>query len=428
LHGLIVFTGKVDLGQGISDAVRAIVAEELDVAISRVEVQERITGAVPDEGYTVGSNSVEQSGEALRLAAATIRARVLREASRVLSVPIKSLVVCDGGFYSRFTREHTTYWRVMGGARFEIPVAREMAGKHSSDFSVIGRAQEAREIEGMVTGATRYLHDLRWNNMMHARVVRPPLYAAVLNNIPRELLRECSEKGIVVIIRGSFVAVAGAEEYEVVKARAKLRSKIQWTITENVETTDVFRMLRENDRVRMPVVDGVPRDAPVTEPEYSASEECTRIRATFTKSYIAHASLAPSAAAALMNGDRLSVWTHSQGIYPLRACLAEALDLDIEAVTVCHVGGSGCYGHNGADDAALDAALVAGELPGREILLKWTREDEHAWEPYGSAMLMRLEATSSSGGTSNSSTHETCSDSHIMRPFPGERLTQQSEI
>ena len=113
------------------------------------------------------------------------------------------------------------------------------------------------------------------------------------------------------------------------------------------------------------------------------------------------------------------MWSHSQGIYPLRASLAEALGLDLDAVRVIHAPGAGCYGHNGADDAALDAALVACALPGRPVLLKWSRADEHGWEPYGSAMSVDLCASIGSDGRVASWSHEAYSDTHVSRPQPG---------
>jgi len=132
-----------------------------------------------------------------------------------------------------------------------------------------------------------------------------------------------------------------------------------------------------------------------------------------------HAAIGPSAALAQRDGDQLTVWTHSQGIYPLRACLAEALGLDLDAVRVIHAPGAGCYGHNGADDAALDAASVACALPGRPVLLKWSRADEHAWEPYGSAMSVDLCASLGADGRVAAWSHEAYSDTHVSRPQPG---------
>ena len=132
-----------------------------------------------------------------------------------------------------------------------------------------------------------------------------------------------------------------------------------------------------------------------------------------------HGSLAPSAALAHLADGVLTVWTHSQGIYPLRAAIAEALDLDPESVHVVHAPGAGCYGHNGSDDAALEAALIACALPGRPVLLKWSREDEHAWEPYSPAMRVELCAHLDRGGDVGYWSHETYSDTHVVRSRPG---------
>src|SRR3546814_24139 len=132
-----------------------------------------------------------------------------------------------------------------------------------------------------------------------------------------------------------------------------------------------------------------------------------------------HGSIGPSAALALCEDGRLQVWTHSQGIYARRGSLAALLHLDADTVHVAHVPGAGCYGHNGADDAALDVALVARAIPGRPVLLKWSRADEHAWEPYGSCMAMDLRASLDADGAVIAWSQETYSDTHVMRPRLG---------
>ena len=132
-----------------------------------------------------------------------------------------------------------------------------------------------------------------------------------------------------------------------------------------------------------------------------------------------HGSIGPSAAMARIDpAGMLKIWTHSQGIQPLRSSIAEVLNIDLKNITIQHVFGAGCYGHNGADDVALDAALVALAIPGRAVLVKWTREQEHTWEPYGSAMSMELCGSLDENGRVLYWSHETFSDTHLGRPRP----------
>ena len=178
----------------------------------------------------------------------------------------------------------------------------------------------------------------------------------------------------------------------------------------------MFTRLTENPRLSLPVIDGAPREQPVEELGSPPVAAVITLEGRFERPYQMHASLGPSAALAHFENDHLSVWTHSQGIYPLRATLAEALGMPEEAVRLVHAPGAGCYGHNGADDAALDAALVARALPDRPVLLKWSRGDEHAWEPYGSCMAVCARASLDAGGRIVQWSHDGYSDTHINRP------------
>ena len=117
------------------------------------------------------------------------------------------------------------------------------------------------------------------------------------------------------------------------------------------------------------------------------------IQATYRRPYQIHGAIGPSCALAVMRNGKLTVWTHSQGVYPLRDALAEMVRMPRDKVHCIHMEGSGCYGHNGADDVAADAALIALALPGRPVRLQWMREEEHAWEPFGPAMVSRVRAS-----------------------------------
>src|SRR5262249_5872703 len=185
-----------------------------------------------------------------------------------------------------------------------------------------------------------------------------------------------------------FLGVVAGREEQAVKARKVLAAGAKWApgpeLPDPAHIHAHIRSLASKDDVI-----GV-KQAPVP-------AGARTLEATYTKPYLAHASIGPSAALAEFKDGKLTVWTHSQGVFPLRAELAGALKMAAAAVRCIHVEGAGCYGHNGADDVALDAALLARGVPGRPVRLQWMRDDEFAWEPYGAAMVMQAKAALADG-------------------------------
>src|SRR6516164_6978907 len=175
------------------------------------------------------------------------------------------------------------------------------------------------------------------------------------------------------------------------------------------ELPDLARLHQE--LMRLPTQSSV-----VSEKQTSASPATQTLEATYTRPYMAHASIGPSCAVAEFKNGALTVWTHSQGVFPLKRDLGKALKLDADAVRCVHAEGSGCYGHNGADDVALDAALLARAVPDRPVRLQWMRDDEFAWEPYGAAMLARAKASIDAKGKIVDWVYEVWSNTHSTRP------------
>lgn len=414
-----VRTGKVDIGQRISTAIAIIAAEELDVDYARIDVARAETGLAPDEGITSGSNSMEESGAAVRVAAATARRHLLSLAARTLDVDASTLEVSDGLVQSRATNRSITYWELAGGKPFGIAVDPDVAVKPPQALRRIGRRVVARDMADLVSGKARFVQDLAMPDMLHARVVRPPHYHARLQALDDAVCGRLTEGGVRLVRDGSFLAVAADDEYAAIKAAERLAAAARWRAGDGLASQDVFERLVTNERVSLPVVDGSPVQAAVPAPAAPPKTAAATLEARYVRPYHMHGSIGPSAAAALFADGRLTVWTHSQGIYILRAALADALEIDVASVRVIHTPGAGCYGHNGADDAALDAALVARALPGRPVLLKWSRHDEHGWEPYGPAMVMDLRASLDASGQVIAWSHETYSDTHVQRPRPG---------
>ena len=409
-----VRSGKVDIGQRISTAVALLVADELGIDPGRVEIAPVETGRSPDEGFTSGSQSMAQTGNAVRLAAATARRHLLERAARMLDVDVAALEVDDGTIHSRATNRKTSYWELAAGGPFGIDVDPAAPLRPREALSRVRTAATARGMEALVRGRPRFLHDMSLPGMLHARLARPPHYHARLTALDEAVVGRLAAEGAEVVRDGSFLAVAAADEYAAVRAAERLAAAASWDSGGGLETRDIYGSLRANKRVSLPVVDGVPVEEPVPPDRAAATLE-----ARYERPYQMHGSLGPSAAMAAFAEGLLTVTTHSQGVYVLRAALAAAFGMDPGAVRVVHAPGAGCYGHNGADDAAFDAALIARALPGRPVMLKWTRGEEHAWEPYGSCASMDLRASLDGDGRITAWSHETYSDTYSMRPRPG---------
>ncbi len=411
-------SGKVDIGQRISRSLTIIVAEELEMDPEDVVIEPRVTGESPNEGMTAGSNSIEQSGNALRLAAATARRHLLALAADHLRTDASALQLDHGLVREAKTNRTVSLKDLAGGAPFGIPVDPDVAVKQPESYRLIGRAGAGGEALERATGQTVFVQDMVMDGMRHARVVRPPHAKARLVELDDAVMQRIEERDMAVVVDGSFVAVAGDDEYGVVRARDQLANAATWDTGVGLETTDVFEQLTSNDRASFPVVEGTAVDEPVPGP-LEPPDAATTLSARYERPYQMHGSIGPSAALAIADENRVELWTHSQGIYPLRNTIADVFSLEPDNVVVHHALGAGCYGHNGADDAAFEAVLVARAMPGRPVLLKWSRDDEHAWEPYAPAMVSELSGSLDAEGRVVQWTGASYSDAHSRRPRPG---------
>lgn len=420
---IVVRSGKVDLGQKISTAVAMIAAEELGVAYDHIDVAGPATDEVPDEGLTAGSNSMEMTGHAVRLAAATARVQLIKLAAAHLNLDASDLEVADGLVRCPGTNLSVTFGELLGAKVFGIDVDEDAELRAPDTYQIVGRQRSSRLTPGLVKGATKFVHDMTRPGMAHARIVRPPHYHATISNIDDAIIERLAGEGVRTVRDGQFLAVAAEDEYQAVQAAGRLERAVIWDLGDGLATGDLYRQLAANERVSLPVRDGLAHDEVVPTLHDAPQAAAQTLQAKYEKPYVMHGSMGPSAALAIYAGGKLTIWTHSQGIYMLRTAIADVMELDERDIKLIHGLGPGCYGHNGADDVALDAALVARAAPGTPILLKWTREQEHAWEPYGSAMAMNLRVSLDENGRIIDWCHETYSDTHVTRPIPGPDLT-----
>ncbi len=403
-----IFAGKVELGQGILTALAQIAAEELDLPLIRVAMISGDTAQTPDEEYTSGSQSIEYGGTAIRLACAEARALLLERAAARLNVPAERLTIAEGLIRAPDGRS-LGYGPLAAELDLHREVTAKVPPKPPSSHRIVGTSAPRRDIPAKVTGGIAYVQDLRLPRMVHGRVARPPRYGARLEAV--DVAHAQAMPGVIAVVReGSFLGVLAAREEQAIRARQNLLESARWS--GGADLPDPAGLAAH--LTSLPSEDEVISRKQASAAMASAAPRI--LEATYTKPYIAHASIGPSCAVAAFENGKLTVWTHSQGVFPLRRDLAKAMRLDEAAVRCIHREGSGCYGHNGADDVALDAALLARAAEGHPVRLQWMRDDEFAWEPYGPAMVMRARAALSADGRIIDWDYAVWSNTHSTRP------------
>ena len=399
-----IFPGKVELGQGITTALTQIAAEELDLSLGRVRVLTTDTSYSPNEGVTSGSQSIEYGGTALRLASAEVRGILLDLAAKRFGVSADTLTVADGTIGSR-DRRKVGYGELAADLDLHREATAKIAPKLIAAHKIVGKSIQRFDIPKKVTGGIAYVQDIRLPGMVHGRIVRPPRPGSKLDSV--DIAAVQAMPGVVAVVRdGSFLGVVAEREEQAIKARQALIESAKWTLgPELPDPAKIYDVL-----LALPAEDTV-----ISNKQAPVPEGATVIEATYRKPYMAHASIGPSCAVAEFKNSEMTVWTHSQGIFPLRNHLSLGLRLPIADIRCIHAEGSGCYGQNGADDVSLDAALLARAVAPRPVRLQWMRDDEFAWEPYGPAMIMRVKAALADGKIAEWN-YDLWSNTHSTRP------------
>jgi CO/xanthine dehydrogenase Mo-binding subunit len=409
-----VSTGRVEIGQGVLTAMLQIAAEELEVALERILLQTGDTDLTPNEGYTAGSQSIQFGGVALRMACAEVRALFLDHAATSHGYSRADLAVRDGTITHRGEATGHDYWSLAADVDLRRDATGRAPTKTVSDYTLVGRNAPRVDLAAKVFGAPAFIHDMVLDGTVHARVVRQPRRGATIASIDEMALRRAAKGPIEIVRYGNFLAILGADETAVEAVAAVAPNHVTW------DGVDPINPYQEEARwlLQQPSIDRVIGPPPPSEP----TPATTRHEATYTRMHIAHASVAPSCGLAQYRDGRLQVWTHSQGVYPLRDALARTLKLDPAAISVKHVQGPGCYGHNGADDAATDAAVIAYHRPGQPVRVRWRREEEFGFEPVSPAMVTTAHALLDASGRPADWTTEIWSGRHSSRPGGGGNL------
>ncbi|MGE0716888.1 MAG: molybdopterin cofactor-binding domain-containing protein [Alphaproteobacteria bacterium] len=375
-----IFSGKVDLGTGVRTAMTQIAAEELSVPLARVTVIQGDTALTPDQGVTWGSLSVQVGGMQIRQACATARELLIGRASEKLGVPRAELTVRDG-IVGRGGGKGVSYAKLVGNRRFETKVDAAAPLKSPGDYTIVGRPVPRLDVPGKLTGEFTYMQDFKLRGMLHARVVRPPAMKAALRSVDDAAARRIP--GWVATVRkGSFLAVVARDEWSAIKgAQAVAAEWSQWAgLPEQAKLWDHVRATKVvKDEVLQSKGDVASQ----------AGDGARRLEATYDFAIHTHGSIGPSCAVADFRGGKLTVWTASQATHLLRQQLANMLSLAPDAIRCIYLEGAGCYGRNGHEDAAADAALLSVET-GRPVRVQWSRADEHGWDPKGPPTLIDM--------------------------------------
>ena len=408
-----IFTGRVELGQGVLTAMAQIAADELDVAMARIVLRSGDTELTPNEGYTAGSQSIQFGGVAMRQACADVRALFLDQAAKIIGCAPHELSVRDGSILRKGAATGQDYWTLAGAVNLAVKATGSGPCKPVADMTVIGGSSERLDLPEKIFGNAIFIHDMRLPGMVHARVVRQPNRGATIDAINEKAILRAAKTPVQFVRHGNFLAILGDDETAVDLAATAALDHVSWL---NVESPTATQQ-EANWLLQRPAVDRI-----FGAPDEGNPQGMQRFEATYTRGYLAHASISPSCGLAEYRDGHLTVWTHCQGVYPLRAALAKTLALEASAITVHHVQGSGCYGHNGADDAAADAAIIAMQMPGKPVRVRWRREEEFVYEPKTPAMIVKVRALVDDAGKPVDWTQEIWSPTHNLRPGAGGNL------
>jgi nicotinate dehydrogenase subunit B len=405
--------GKAELGQGIHTALAQIAVTELGLSPGQLEVAPLSTAASPDEGFTAGSLSTQVSGAAVRAVGAAARRLFIEAAARRAAVPASSLTVVDGAIRTPEGEIVGSYGSLAAEVDLDVDVAEVMTAGAVPPVERPAQADLTRiDLPDKVFGRPRFIQDLELPGMVHARVIRPPLLRATLAaDIPEEPLAGLPPEARVVR-DGDFLAVLADREEVAEAAAARLRGSVKWEPADDLpEESRLTSWLRDQRSETSVLAEG----GAAGEPD-QRTPPGTTVSASYSRGLIAHASIATSCALARFDGRLLEVWSHTQGIFPLRAAIADALGLDKSDVVVYHVEGAGCYGHNPADDVAFDAALLARRTDGRPVRVLWDRAAELGSGPLASAMTADVAAVLDPDGGVRDWTYDVWSNGYNGRP------------
>ena len=416
---LQVYSGKIDIGQHISSTLALISSKITGINYDQVEIIKLNTDISPNEGKTASSLSVPDSGSAIKAASFTLRKSFLKYSLQTLKVDVDEIIFDNGIIKDINSNRSVSYWDFANTKEFnELIIPEEFDENEIKEFNYKNNQKiETKTIHDIVSGKYSYVHDLKFPKMLHARIIRPPNYYSKFVKIINEIEDKLIELDIKLIVKGSFLAILSPDEFLVVKYLEIIKQNIVWEELRDLSNNNIYKSLKENDRDTLLVKSGGQafyEAIPIIKDFKDKS--CTTLTSEYKKGYLMHGPIGPSAACSIFSNNKFTIYSHSQALYDLKLSCSEYFGVDPENVTLKFIPGSGCYGHNGADDVAFEAGLLSKEFPDTHVLLKWTRQDEHCWEPYGSASLNKLTGVINDKGKIIYWSNEVFSDTYMTRP------------
>ena len=416
---LQVYSGKIDIGQHISSTLALISSKITGINYDQVEIIKLNTDISPNEGKTASSLSVPDSGSAIKAASFTLRKSFLKYSLQTLKVDVDEIIFDNGIIKDINSNRSVSYWDFANTKEFnELIIPEEFDENEIKEFNYKNNQKiETKTIHDIVSGKYSYVHDLKFPKMLHARIIRPPNYYSKFVKIINEIEDKLIELDIKLIVKGSFLAILSPDEFLVVKYLEIIKQNIVWEELRDLSNNNIYKSLKENDRDTLLVKSGGQafyEAIPIIKDFKDKS--CTTLTSEYKKGYLMHGPIGPSAACSIFSNNKFTIYSHSQALYDLKLSCSEYFGVNPENVTLKFIPGSGCYGHNGADDVAFEAGLLSKEFPDTHVLLKWTRQDEHCWEPYGSASMNKLTGVINDKGKIIYLSNEVFSDTYMTRP------------
>jgi CO/xanthine dehydrogenase Mo-binding subunit len=382
-----IFSGKVDLGQGLRIAIPQMAAEELGIGVERIAMLEGDTALTPDQGATAGSSGIIRGGVQIRQAAATAREALIELASARSGKPAMDLDIVDGEVRPKAGGAGIRIAELVGDNRFNIKVDAKAKLRDPASYRVVGKPMARPDIPGKVSGRHMYVHDLVVDGMLHARVVRPPAVGASLVSLDEASVQ--SIPGVRVVRIKDFLGVVAADEWDAISAARLLRAR--WSESATLLGSDGVRTWMKSGPFEGDETLVRKGDAK------QALADAKKVSAEFYWPVQSHASLGPSCAVADVRDGKATVWSASQATHRFRETISKALAMPKDAVRIVYLDGAGCYGMNGHDDAATDAALLSKAVR-RPVRVQWSREDEHGFDPKAPPQLLALEGSVTGDG------------------------------
>lgn len=374
------FTGKIEMGQGIITSLAQMLADELDVPLSHVDMVMGDTALCPWDMGTFGSMSTRFFGPPLRAAAAAARRELLQLAAEHFKTPAEQLSADQGDVFPKGQKDkRVSYATLTRGQKIQRHLTESVELKTAVEFKVIGKPETRRDGCDKVTGKAKYAADLRLPGMLCAKLLRPPVHGATLKSV--DTSAAAAMEGVRVVREGDLVAVL--HEHADVAEKALKSVRAQFDVPQaHVDNATIFdHLLRVAPPGRTLVRGG----------DLESGEKLAAhlVEATYFNSYVAHAAIEPHAAVAKIEGEQATVWASTQNPFPARDEVARAIGFPKENVRVITPFLGGGFGGKTFNQQAVEAARLA-KLVGRPVQVAWSRAEEFFFDTFRPASIVKV--------------------------------------